>query len=245
MSLPRRGIQVSKKMRQFGSMPTSLEIGRLDFRAFQQFASCAGHRNEPIHHDVAAVRELEGVVGILLDEKYCQTVLGVEHFDGIKDLPHDQRCQAQRRLVEQKKAWLCHQSAGNRQHLLFAARQRPAALRDSLLQPRKHSQYAIKVRLKCNGSAVVAPICRFSSTVIREKIRRPSGDCASLSFAISCVGRCVMFWPAKSIVPSRARGLPQTVIINVDFPAPLAPIKVTISPSLTSRSTPLRAITRP
>src|SRR5215813_492732 len=212
MSLPRRGIQVSKKMRQFGSMPTSLEIGRLDFRAFQQFASCAGHRNEPIHHDVAAVRELEGVVGILLDEKYCQTVLGVEHFNGIKDSPHDN--------VPPRCAIRC-------------------CSRGNIVSTRSRS------RLKCNGSAVVAPICRFSSTVIREKIRRPSGDCASLSFAISCVGRCVMFCPAKPIVPSRARGLPQTVIIKVDFPAPLAPIKVTISPSLTSRSTPLRVITRP
>ena len=43
----------------------------------------------------------------------------------------------------------------------------------------------------------------------------------------------------------RARGLPQTVIISVDLPAPLAPISVTISPSLTSRSTPLSAMTRP
>src|SRR5262245_6057991 len=135
-------------MREFASMPTSLEIGRLDFRTLQQFASRAGHRDEPIHHDVAAVRELEGVVGILLDKKYCQTVLGVKHFDGIKDLPHDQRGQTQRRLVEQKKAWLCHQRAGTPHHLLCAARQRPAALRDSLLQPRKHSQYAIKVPLE-------------------------------------------------------------------------------------------------
>jgi len=47
------------------------------------------------------------------------------------------------------------------------------------------------------------------------------------------------------MVPSRARGLPQIVIINVDLPAPLAPISVTISPSLMSRSTPLSAITRP
>ena len=40
--------------------------------------------------------------------------------------------------------------------------------------------------------------------------------------------------------PSRARGLPKIVIISVDLPAPLAPISVTISPSLTSRSTPLQ-----
>ena len=89
--------------------------------------------------------------------------------------------------------------------------------------------------------AVVAPICKFSSTVMREKMRRPSGACASLSRAISWVGVCVMSWPANVIEPSRARGLPQTVIISVDLPAPLAPISATISPALMSRSTPLIA----
>ena len=93
---------------------------------------------------------------------------------------------------------------------------------------------------KSAGSAVVAPICRFSSTVMRGKMRRPSGACASLRRAISWVGRRVMSRPAKAMLPSRARGLPQMVIISVDLPAPLAPIRVTISPSLTSRSTPLQ-----
>ena len=35
--------------------------------------------------------------------------------------------------------------------------------------------------------------------------------------------------------------MPQMVIIRVDLPAPLEPIRVTISPSLTSRSTPRSA----
>ena len=67
---------------------------------------------------------------------------------------------------------------------------------------------------------------------MRGKMRRPSGDCAMRSRAISCVGNLVMSRPAKVIAPSRARGLPKIVIIRVDLPAPLAPISVTISPSL-------------
>ena len=36
---------------------------------------------------------------------------------------------------------------------------------------------------------MMAPICRFSSTVMREKMRRPSGDCTMPSRAtIMCVG---------------------------------------------------------
>ena len=80
---------------------------------------------------------------------------------------------------------------------------------------------------------------------MRGKMRRPSGACASFSRAISWVGSRVISRPSKVMVPSRARGLPQTVIIKVDLPAPLAPISVTISPALTSMSTPLSAITRP
>ena len=51
----------------------------------------------------------------------------------------------------------------------------------------------------------------------------------------------VMSLPSKVIRPRRARGAPKMVIIVVDLPAPLAPIRVTISPSLTSRSMPFKA----
>ncbi len=51
----------------------------------------------------------------------------------------------------------------------------------------------------------------------------------------------VMSLPSKVIRPRLARGAPKMVIIVVDLPAPLAPISVTISPALTSMSTPLSA----
>jgi hypothetical protein len=76
---------------------------------------------------------------------------------------------------------------------------------------------------------------------MRGKMRRPSGDWAIDMRAILCVGMLVMSWPSKMIEPRRARGLPKIVIIIVDLPAPLAPIRVTISPSVTSMSTPLSA----
>jgi hypothetical protein len=61
------------------------------------------------------------------------------------------------------------------------------------------------------------------------------------SLAISCVGTAVMSFPSNSIRPERARGRPKIVIIRVDLPAPLAPIRATISPALMSRSTPFSA----
>jgi hypothetical protein len=80
---------------------------------------------------------------------------------------------------------------------------------------------------------------------MRTKMRRPSGDCAIFIRAISWVGSCVMSRPSNVMVPLRARGLPQMVIISVDLPAPLAPISATISPWPTSTSTPLSAAIAP
>ena len=80
---------------------------------------------------------------------------------------------------------------------------------------------------------------------MRGKMRRPSGDWLIDSRMISWVGIRVMSMPSKTIGPSRARGVPQMVIISVDLPAPLAPIRVTISPWLTSRSTPRSAMILP
>jgi hypothetical protein len=83
-------------------MPTSLEVGRFDFWAFQQFVTRARHRDETIDHYIAAMRELQGMIGILLDQKYGQTILGIERFDRIEDLSHDQRGEAERRLIEKE-----------------------------------------------------------------------------------------------------------------------------------------------
>ena len=76
---------------------------------------------------------------------------------------------------------------------------------------------------------------------MRGKMRRPSGDLATPRRTISCVGELVMSSPSKTTRPWRARGLPQIVISSVDLPAPLAPIRVTISPCATSTSTPFSA----
>ena len=76
-------------------------------------------------------------------------------------------------------------------------------------------------------------------------MRRPSGDWLIDMRMISWVGSLVMSTPPKTMLPSRAWGLPQIVIISVDLPAPLAPISVTISPSLISTSTPRKAMMLP
>ncbi len=70
----------------------------------------------------------------------------------------------------------------------------------------------------------------FSSTVIREKTRRPSGTIATASRMIFAVCQSVMSLPSNTTRPLEARGSPHKVPSSVVFPAPLAPIRVTISP---------------
>ncbi|MNR05853.1 hypothetical protein D3C85_1219020 [compost metagenome] len=85
------------------------------------------------------------------------------------------------------------------------------------------------------------PIIRFSATVRSLNTRRPSGEMAMPLRMMWCVSFWVMSSPSNVILPSRALGLPQTVISSVVLPAPLAPISVTISPWLTSTDTPFNA----
>jgi hypothetical protein len=92
---------------------------------------------------------------------------------------------------------------------------------------------------------VKAPISRFSRTVIRGKMRRPSGDWA---IPISATAWPGMFWisrPLKTILPVRGGTIPEIERSVVDLPAPLAPMSVTISPSRTSSEMPLSASIEP
>ena len=92
---------------------------------------------------------------------------------------------------------------------------------------------------------VNAPISRFSSTVMRGKMRRPSGDWAIPISATWWPGMSWISRPSKTILPVRGGTIPEIERSVVDLPAPLAPISVTISPSWTSSEMPLSASIEP
>ena len=60
-----------------------------------------------------------------------------------------------------------------------------------------------------------------------------------------CDGALVMSWPSNTTEPAVTGRTPDIVFIVVVFPAPFAPIRVTISPWLTSKEIPLIAWMRP
>jgi hypothetical protein len=76
---------------------------------------------------------------------------------------------------------------------------------------------------------------------MRGKHRRPSGDCSTPSWTISCGGIRSIEPPWKRMTPMRAGVRPEIERSVVDLPAPLEPMSVTISPSLTSRLMPFSA----
>src|SRR5215471_12381203 len=83
----------------------------------------------PLQHDATGLEE-EHVVGerqserrVLLDEQHADAFLAVDRADDPEDLAHDQGRETERWLVQQQESWPEHQGAGDREHLLLAARQ--------------------------------------------------------------------------------------------------------------------------
>ena len=88
---------------------------------------------------------------------------------------------------------------------------------------------------------IYAPISRFSSTDMLANTRRPSGTCANPILTIRWGSVLVILVSINSTEPVRERSRPDTVCMAVVLPAPLAPMRETISPSPTSKDRPLRA----
>ena len=64
-------------------------------------------------------------MGVLFDQQHSRPAL-VNLRDDAEHRLHDDRGEAERGLVEQQQAGLGHQAARDRDHLLLAARKRPA-----------------------------------------------------------------------------------------------------------------------
>src|SRR3979490_955228 len=112
----------------FASMSPAFEISGTNVRTGQQLAAAPGQRDHAVDHDIAAMGELERVVGVLLDQEHGDAVARIELAQDADDLLGDERPKPQRGLVEQQQPRPTHQGAGDREHLLLAARQGAAAL---------------------------------------------------------------------------------------------------------------------
>ena len=91
------------------------------------------------------------------------------------------------------------------------------------------------------SSRTNAPICRFSVIVIRVNMPRPSGTITSPCLTRSHDPWPLMLRPRNSMSPEATGWVPVIAFKVVVLPAPLAPIRLTSSPSRTSNEIPLTA----
>ena len=77
-----------------------------------------------VHDDIAAVGNAERLGEVLLGHQHGQIEPVLELLDLVDGAAHQDRRQADRRLVHQQNLRRQHQGAAERQHLLLAARHR-------------------------------------------------------------------------------------------------------------------------
>ena len=86
-----------------------------------------------------------------------------------------------------------------------------------------------------------APICRFSTMVMRVNVPRPSGTITRPWRTRSQAPWPRTLRPMNSMLPPEAACVPVIAFSVVVLPAPLAPIRLTSSPAPTLKETPLTA----
>src|ERR1700731_2621257 len=105
-------------------------VVRLQFRGRRVMA------DGPFLHEINALARLERERHVLLDQQH-RDALAAEHVDDVPNLRYHARHQPFGWFVEQDDFRLEHHGAGDRQHLLLAARQRAAGLIAALRQDGK------------------------------------------------------------------------------------------------------------
>src|SRR5918993_3230210 len=121
------------------------EIGALDHLVLRELAGRAAEGHPPLLHEVEAMRDLECLVGVLLDEKERRAV-AIEFADYAEYLVDDDGREPKRRPVHQEEARPRHQGPRDREHLLLAARKRAGELLAALAQAREALVEALRVR---------------------------------------------------------------------------------------------------
>ena len=171
----------------------------------------------------------------------------VELAEDAEQVLHDERRQAERRLVEQQQLRPAHQRPGDGEHLLLAAAtgSRPRCVRRSP-QPGEHVEPALDV------GADLAVACGRRRRRAGCPRRTGRGTCpgpgargrcrGARCSVVDCLGRCSS--PSNVIDPSVATiwQIARSVVV---LPAPLAPRMTTTSPRSTVKSTPCSTSTGP
>lgn len=105
------------------------------------------HDELAMGEDVAAVGNRERKLNVLFHQQHAAATLpGVLAYDGEKTLDDD-RCEAERHLVEKKKTGLAGEGPSEREHLLLAARQQTGTAIEQLGQLGEVIQGGVSIEL--------------------------------------------------------------------------------------------------
>src|SRR5215510_14291440 len=86
-----------KVMRVLPSSVAAFQVRGAHLGVGEQIAAGAGEGDEAVDHDVAAMRQPQGVVRVLLDQEHGDLLALVDLLDDGEDLLDDQRREAERR----------------------------------------------------------------------------------------------------------------------------------------------------
>src|SRR3989442_6405496 len=119
--------------------PSQAEVGATDVLVTEQLLAAADQRHAPVLQHVTAAGESPRLARVLLDQQHGRAG-AIDLADGVEDLLDDQLGQTERGLVQPQELCQRHDHAADRQHLLFAARQRPGRLGHALAQAWKERE---------------------------------------------------------------------------------------------------------
>src|SRR5665213_2077832 len=110
------------------------QIGFTDVFVVRDVLGVAGHHDPPGFDHVGGIGKFKRELRVLLDHKDGDLVVAVDLTENLEQVAHDQWSETERWLVEQHQPRTQHQRAGDREHLLFAARERSCLLGMALLE---------------------------------------------------------------------------------------------------------------
>src|SRR5262245_11871665 len=113
------------------------EVGLADGLVLGQLPARALERDPTHLEHVRAARGAQRELRVLLDDEDGEPLLLVEVAEDPEDLPDDDRREPEGRFVEEQEKRPRHERAGDREHLLLAARERSGLLLAAPVEPRE------------------------------------------------------------------------------------------------------------
>ena len=209
------------------------EHGTQQVGTFEQFLRRTVEHDRAAFHEVRPLGDGQRHVDALLHQHDRHAVVGHPPNDR-QQLADDDRCEAQRQLVDQQHLRAHHEAHREREHLLLAARHVRRRRVESAGEHREDLQHLGGGRRNTRAGRA-----DWSSRRVRgspERVSEPNtpwppGIWTMPSAAISFGGAWVMSRPSSTMAPRSASTMPLIAFSRVDLPAPFVPRSATTSPS--------------